>query len=154
MEVNPSTYKIMDKPGYWGVHAKGEVWAEMLYEVAWDLIDKHGFTSSLFPPATPSTADKKKKKPVDDAKLHILSHGNTLAFQLVVDGLKLQPCRPSFMDARDAIIEADKQLTGGDNVCLIWKAFARRGLGVDARYDGNDWMGVRTESFEAPAQCR
>jgi extracellular elastinolytic metalloproteinase len=153
MEVNPSTYKIMDKPGYWGVHAKGEVWAEMLYEVAWDLIDKHGFTPSLFPPATPSTADK-KKKPVDDAKLHILSHGNTLAFQLVVDGLKLQPCRPSFMDARDAIIEADKQLTGGDNVCLIWKAFARRGLGVDARYDGNDWMGVRTESFEAPAQCR
>ncbi|CAO3669124.1 unnamed protein product [Umbelopsis ramanniana] len=156
MDVNPSTYKIMDKPGYWGVHAKGEVWAEMLYEVAWDLIDKHGFTPKLFPPSSASVNKDKKKKPtdpVDDAKLHILSHGNTLVFQLVVDGLKLQPCRPSFMDSRDAIIEADKQLTGGDNFCLIWKAFARRGLGVDARYDGNDWMGVRTESFEAPSQC-
>ncbi|KAG2178019.1 hypothetical protein INT43_003272 [Umbelopsis isabellina] len=158
MDVNPSTYKIMDKPGYWGVHAKGEVWAEMLYEVAWDLIDKHGFTSSLFPPTTTAAnKDKKKKDPsdIDEAtKLHILSHGNTLVFQLVVDGLKLQPCRPSFMDSRDAIIEADKQLTGGENVCLIWKAFARRGLGTDARYDGNDWMGVRTESYEVPKQCK
>ncbi|KIJ18013.1 hypothetical protein PAXINDRAFT_9099 [Paxillus involutus ATCC 200175] len=25
--VNPSTYKTLDKPGYWGVHAIGEVWA-------------------------------------------------------------------------------------------------------------------------------
>ncbi|KAI9288249.1 Fungalysin metallopeptidase-domain-containing protein [Umbelopsis sp. AD052] len=157
MDVNPSTYKIMDKPGYWGVHAKGEVWAEMLYEVAWDLIDKHGFTPKLFPPTSASVNKDKKKKPtdpVDDAKRHILSHGNTLVFQLVVDGLKLQPCRPSFMDSRDAIIEADKQLTGGDNFCTIWKAFARRGLGVDARYDGNDWMGVRSESFDAPSQCK
>ncbi|KIK73374.1 hypothetical protein PAXRUDRAFT_794911, partial [Paxillus rubicundulus Ve08.2h10] len=28
--VNPLTYKTLDKPGYWGVHAIGEVWAKIL----------------------------------------------------------------------------------------------------------------------------
>ncbi|KAJ3274973.1 Fungalysin/Thermolysin Extracellular metalloproteinase 5, partial [Borealophlyctis nickersoniae] len=41
-EVNPSTYGFITRPGYWGVHAKGEVWAEILYEVFWNLVDKHG----------------------------------------------------------------------------------------------------------------
>lgn len=27
--INPSTYKTLDKGGYWGVHAIGEVWAEV-----------------------------------------------------------------------------------------------------------------------------
>ncbi|OCH84850.1 hypothetical protein OBBRIDRAFT_807952 [Obba rivulosa] len=49
--VNPSTYKTLDKPGYWGVHAIGEVWAEMLWTVSQRLIAKHGFVDSLFPPA-------------------------------------------------------------------------------------------------------
>ncbi|TFY78186.1 hypothetical protein EWM64_g5823 [Hericium alpestre] len=49
--VNPSTYKTLDKPGYWGVHAIGEVWAQMLWVVSQRLIEKHGFTDSLFPPA-------------------------------------------------------------------------------------------------------
>jgi extracellular elastinolytic metalloproteinase len=48
--VNPSTYQTLDKPGYWGVHAIGEVWAEILWVVLQKLIDKHGFSDSLFPP--------------------------------------------------------------------------------------------------------
>ena len=28
--INPSTYKTLDKPGYWGMHAIGEVWAQIL----------------------------------------------------------------------------------------------------------------------------
>ncbi|KAJ1925827.1 hypothetical protein IWQ60_004314 [Tieghemiomyces parasiticus] len=135
MTVNPSTYKIMDKPGYWGVHAKGEVWAEMLYEVFWALVDEHGYTEDWF-----------------SASPH---HGNTLALQLVVDGLSLQPCRPNFMDARDAIIQADAVLTGGQNHCLLWKAFAKRGLGVDANIRGDTpWGGgVRSDSFKTPSEC-
>lgn len=43
-----------------------------------------------------------------------------------------QPCRPTFIQARDAIIDADKALTGGKNACLLWKGFAKRGLGADA----------------------
>lgn len=33
-----------------------------------------------------------------------------------------------FFDARDAIVQADKILTGGDNACEIWTAFTERGL--------------------------
>lgn len=61
--------------------------------------------------------------------------------------MKLQPCRPSFFDARDAIIEADRILTGGENVCLLWKGFAKRGLGFDAQVQGRTpWGGgIRTD---------
>jgi extracellular elastinolytic metalloproteinase len=38
------------------------------------------------------------------------------------------------IQARDAIVDADKALTGGENQCEIWKAFAKRGLGSQARY--------------------
>ncbi|KAI8873389.1 hypothetical protein GQ42DRAFT_166395 [Ramicandelaber brevisporus] len=109
---NPHSYKVLDNPSYWGVHAIGEVWAEMLYEVFWNLVDKHGFTTDV------RSAD--------------ISHGNTLALQLVIDGMKLQPCRPSFVAARDAILLADRQRTGGQNQCLIWAGFAKRGLGKGA----------------------
>lgn len=60
--------------------------------------------------------------------------------------MKLQPCRPGFFEARDAIIQADQVLTEGENVCLLWKAFAARGLGVDSRVEGKTpWGGgIRT----------
>ena len=49
--INPSTYKTLDKPGYWGVHAIGEVWAEILWVVLQRLIEKHGYSDDLYPPA-------------------------------------------------------------------------------------------------------
>jgi hypothetical protein len=60
--------------------------------------------------------------------------------------MKLQICRPSFFDARDAIIQADQVLTGGENFCLLWEGFASRGLGQDATVrDRTPWGGgVRT----------
>ncbi|RUP31964.1 Fungalysin metallopeptidase-domain-containing protein [Jimgerdemannia flammicorona] len=147
MITNPETYGMMNQfLPYLGVHAKGEVWAGMLYEVYWNLVDKHNFTASVFPPAPTG----------DDPTLplkHILSYGNTLALQLVVDGMKSQPCRPSFVQARDAIIAADDRLTGGENVCDIWRAFAKRGLGADARRIGGDIGGYRAESFRIPTEC-
>lgn len=143
METNPSTYRIMDRFNYWGVHAKGEVWAEMLYEVYWDLVDAHGYTPIWFPPAD-----------IHQARDHILNHGNTLALQLVMDGMKQQPCNPTFVDARDAILSAESQLTHGENYCLIYAAFARRGLGVGAELIKEGWLERRTESFDVPARCR
>ena len=63
-----------------------------------------------------------------------------------MNGMKLQVCRPSFFDARDAIIQADQILTGGENFCLLWEGFAARGLGQDATVrDRTPWGGgVRT----------
>ncbi|KAF9108770.1 Fungalysin/Thermolysin Extracellular metalloproteinase 5 [Mortierella sp. GBA35] len=136
LETNPSTFKIMDGPQYWGVHAKGEVWAEMLYEVYRNLHLKLPFTEDWY------TNDK-------------TSYANTLVLQLVTDGLKLQPCTPSFIQARDAIIQAEKLLTHGKYRCDIWKAFAKRGLGPKAKVVGpnSPWGSVRTESFDLPKTC-
>jgi len=59
-------------------------------------------------------------------------HGNSLVVQLVLNGMKLQTCRPSFFEARDAIIQADQVLTGGENFCTLWEGFSEKGLGQDA----------------------
>jgi extracellular elastinolytic metalloproteinase len=159
--INPSTYKTLDKPGYWGVHAIGEVWAEFLFVLEELLISKHGFSKTLFPPEDPSKSNdyyrdlagldaQGKPKPL------VPKHGNTLTVQLVVDAMKLQPCRPSFANARDAIIAADVALTGGENTCDIWTAFAGRGLGVDAKIKGQlPWGGgIREEDYTMPKSCK
>ncbi|TFY79758.1 hypothetical protein EWM64_g4254 [Hericium alpestre] len=157
--VNPSTYKTLDKPGYWGVHAIGEVWAQMLWVVSQRLIEKHGFTDSLFPPApladgTVPEGDFYHAR-TDASKPLVPKHGNSLALQLVLNGMKLQQCRPSFFDARDAIIQADAVLTSGENACELWNAFAGLGLGKNARVDGRTpWGGgVRKDGFKVPAAC-
>lgn len=63
-------------------------------------------------------------------------------YRLVINGMKLQPCMPSYFQARDAIILADAQLTGGENYCEIWKAFSSRGLGPNATFRPRDpWGG-------------
>jgi extracellular elastinolytic metalloproteinase len=153
--INPSTYKTLDKPQYWGVHAIGEVWAEILWVVAHRLIAKHGFVESLFPPSpledgtiplgdfyrVPEFTTSDVPKPL------VPKHGNSLIVQLVLNGMKLQQCRPSLFDARDAIIQADQVLTGGENFCELWLGFAEKGLGVDATVQGRTpWGGgVRTD---------
>ncbi|KAG8790563.1 Fungalysin/Thermolysin Extracellular metalloproteinase 5 [Ceratobasidium sp. 428] len=159
MTVNPSTYKTLDKPGYWGVHAIGEVWAEILWVVSQKIIEKHGYSHTLFPPqpledGTIPIGDF--YRPQVMGKPLVPKHGNTLFVQLVISGMKLQPCRPSFFDARDAIIEADKLLTGGENVCDLWTAFASRGLGKDATLrGGSPWGGgVHSDGFKVPEECK
>ncbi|KAI6144457.1 Fungalysin metallopeptidase-domain-containing protein [Pisolithus tinctorius] len=163
-EINPSSYATLDKPGYWGVHAIGEVWAEMLWVVSQKFIEKYGFATSLLPPVPnedgsippndfyrPQTFDARgNPKPL------IPKHGNTLFLQLVIEGMKLQPCSPTFFDARKAILEADKILTDGENECRIWEGFAERGLGVDAKVVGQTpWGGgVRSDGIKVPQHCR
>ncbi|KAG0696364.1 Fungalysin metallopeptidase-domain-containing protein [Suillus ampliporus] len=152
--VNPSTYKTLDKPGYWGVHAIGEVWAQILWVVENELIAKHGFSETLFPPAVDASPAERHAFYRSDKPL-VPQHGNSLIVQLVLNGMKLQPCSPSFFDARDAIIQADQVLTGGENFCELWVGFAKRGLGIDAAVRGRTpWGGgVRDDGFKVPDAC-
>jgi len=108
MTINPHTYNDIGSEAI--PHGVGSVWCAMLWEMTWDLIDQYGF----------------------DADLHYGTGGNNIAMELVIEGLKLQPCEPGFVDGRDAIIAADQAINGGVNVCLIREAFARRGLGDNA----------------------
>src|SRR6185503_15833871 len=62
--------------------------------------------------------------------------GAAVADLLVLNGMKFTPVRPSFLDARDGILQADQNMNGGANFCAIWVVFARHGMGVSA--SGND----------------
>ncbi|KFY36533.1 hypothetical protein V494_05022 [Pseudogymnoascus sp. VKM F-4513 (FW-928)] len=114
LTTNPFTYKSVNEMSE--VHTIGTVWATVLYEVLWNLIDKHGNTDA--------------RQPTFEGK--VPTDGRFLAMKLVIDGMALQPCSPTFVQARDAIIDADKALTGGENACELWTAFAKRGLGEGA----------------------
>ncbi|RKP27393.1 Fungalysin metallopeptidase-domain-containing protein [Syncephalis pseudoplumigaleata] len=113
MKSNPLTFGQLLEPGWDEPHRMGEVWAVMLYDMYWNLVAKLGFSENRY------VADPTK--------------GNTLALKLVMDALKLQVCRPNFVNARDAILQAEQMLTGGKHRCDIWRAFAKRGLGEGAK---------------------
>ena len=70
--------------------------------------------------------------------------------QLVMDGLKLQSCNPGFVDGRDAILQADMINNNGANQCLIWKAFADRGLGYSADQGSSFDRFDQTQAFDMP----
>ncbi|EEP78692.1 extracellular elastinolytic metalloproteinase [Uncinocarpus reesii 1704] len=130
--TNPLVYTTVNR--YNRVHDIGTVWATMLYEVLWNLIDKHG----------------KNDGPRPEFRNGVPTDGKYLTMKLVIDGMALMPCNPNFVQARDAIIDADEALTGGQNKCEIWAGFAKRQLGTGARYGRTNRVG----STEVPSECR
>ncbi len=113
-------------------HGIGSVWAMMLWDLTWKLIDQYGY----------------------DPDIYNGTGGNNIALQLVIDGLKLQPCSPGFVNARDAILAADVASNGGDNRCLIWNVFAARGLGFSASQGSAFNRFDQVEAFDNPADCQ
>ena len=63
-----------------------------------------------------------------------------------MDSLALQPCNPTLVASRDAWLQADANRYGGANKCLLWNAFASRGLGQKARNFRDD--------STVPAECK
>ena len=126
--VNSYTYGDVSNPALSAPHGVGFVFATVLWEMTWDLIDQYGF----------------------DEDLYNGKGGNNIAMQLVIDGLKLQPCNPGFVDGRDAILLADQLNSGGANQELIWRAFARRGLGYSADQGLGYYRFDQVEAFDLP----
>ncbi|KAH6562812.1 hypothetical protein BASA60_010987 [Batrachochytrium salamandrivorans] len=124
MKVNPLTYGDLQTRDE--VHDVGEVWTSLLWEVYWNLVAKHGFSTNL-----------------NNAKQ---SEGNVVAMQNIIGGMMLQPCNPTFLSARDAIVAADAAHYKGANKCEILKAFAKRGLGSNA-------TSSRKNDFSVPSEC-
>jgi hypothetical protein len=63
-----------------------------------------------------------------------------MALQLFVEGMKIQPCNPTFLQARDAILQADRNIYNGALRCYILRGFAKRGLGTNAERKGNTFV--------------
>lgn len=127
--ASPLTYG--DISGLNHPHGAGEVWAGSLWQMYWNLVDESGF----------------------DADLYAGTGGNNVALQLVMDALKLQPCDPSMVDGRDALLAADQTANGGANECSIWAAFAKRGIGFSASDGGSSSTLAVIESFDDPPTC-
>jgi Zn-dependent metalloprotease len=76
--------------------------------------------------------------------------GAGITDRLVLNGMKFTPNRPSFLNARDGILQADQNLNAGANRCAIWTVFARHGMGVSAV--GNDGT-THTAASDVPVDC-
>lgn len=120
MSIYPLTYANL--PGSAVPHGVGEIWCMMIWEMTWEIIKQDNFieTNFLSPPGAVSTW-----------------RGNAAAMKLVMEGMRLQPCSPGFVQSRDAILQADQVFFGGRYKCAIWKAFAKRGLGRNASQGSN-----------------
>jgi len=126
LAINPHTYDDIKTERI--PHGVGSVWCAMLWDLTWAYVDKYGFSSDLYNG----------------------NGGNNKVMQLVLDGLKLQPCGSGFVDSRDAILFADMASTGGENQCLIWEVFTRRGLGASATQGTSASRDDGAEAFDMP----
>ena len=64
--------------------------------------------------------------------------------------MKLQPCQPGFLDARDGILAADSLLYQGQYHTSIWSAFTRRGMGYNAVQGASTSATDQTAGFDTP----
>ena len=125
MAVNPMTYANL--PTVIVPHGVGTIWCTALWDMTWFIIQEAGINPNFFNPTGLG--------------------GNSIALKLVIEGLRLQPCSPGFIDGRNAILKADTLFFGAQYSCAILKAFARRGMGLGASQGSSSVRGDETISF-------
>jgi hypothetical protein len=103
------------------VHADGEIWSATQFDIRKALAEKHGDGSSDL---QRECADG--KRPADSCP------GNRRWIQLVFDAYLLMPVGPSMLQARDAMLAADRLRFNGGNQAELWLAYAQRGFGENA----------------------
>ena len=108
----------------------GEVWCTTLWDMTWEIIKTDGINKTF--------ADASK------------AGGNSIAMNLVIQGMKLQVCSPGCVTGRDGILKADTLLYGGKYSGAIWRAFAKRGLGYSASQGSNAKIKDGTAAYDLP----
>jgi extracellular elastinolytic metalloproteinase len=123
MEINPITFAQLGRVFAQGpqVHSDGEIWMSALWQMRANLIRQFGERE-----------------------------GRRRARILVLDGMKLSLPNPTMVDARDAILLADRVNYNGASQSQIWAAFAKRGLGVLAHSTDPDSPNILA-SFDTPS---
>ncbi|MEP6814946.1 MAG: M36 family metallopeptidase, partial [Marmoricola sp.] len=78
--------------------------------------------------------------------------GSKVTESLVTRAMELSPSNPSYLDERNAILQADTVTRKGAQLNKIWKVFAHRGMGYFAgSVDGDDALPVEDFSRPPPA---
>jgi len=105
-------------------HNVGEIWASTLWEVRSRIIAANGGD---------------------------VERGNDITLQIVSDAVRMTLVDPGFLDARDALLDADCATNACAHETSIWSGFADRGLGykAEASLPFTINVGVK-ESFDLP----
>ena len=77
--------------------------------------------------------------------------GASVTESLVTRGMELSPPAPSYLDMRNAIIQADLVNFGGANETALWTIFAQRGMGYFAVSTSGAVDAI--EDFSTPPDC-
>jgi subtilase family serine protease len=113
-------------------HDNGEIWANVLWDV------RERFRTNLVRGSEAAAINE--------------SH------QLYIDGLKLSPPRPTMLDLRDAMLEADAirnpEGARSQNFCRLWESFAGRGMGLTATDTADNGQNRVGPAYDVPAGCQ
>jgi hypothetical protein len=136
LAVNPWTYDSLKLSSRFAAvnpdpHIIGEVWCNMLWVMTWDLAQQIGTVNHNLYKASGNGF-------------------NNVALQLVIEGLKLQPCSPGFVDGRNAILKADTMLYGAAHSAVLWQSFASRGLGYSASEGSSNNIKDGVAAYDLP----
>ena len=112
------------------VHADGEIWNATNWEVRKALVAKY---DAAYPSTNKALNLKCAQATATSTPTPATQcPGNRRWLQLVFDSFLLQQGATSMLDARDAMLAADRMRFGGANQTAMWGAFARRGMGSNA----------------------
>jgi hypothetical protein len=133
--TNPLTYANMGTGIYNGSapHPIGEIWCNTIWDMTWAIIGQENAINPNLYNFTPTT-----------------NGGNSIAFKLVTEGMRLQPCSPGFINMRDAVLAADRNLYNGRHACTMWTIFAKHGLGFGASQGSSGSVTDQTPSSVQP----
>jgi uncharacterized repeat protein (TIGR01451 family) len=107
------------------VHADGEIWSAINYDIRSALATKY---SVNFPPSNAG----RQRQCAEGVYPASSCPGNRRWIQIMFDAWLLMPGTVSMLDARDAYLAADMLRFGGLNQQAMWRVFAHRGMGVNA----------------------
>jgi extracellular elastinolytic metalloproteinase len=129
------------------VHADGEIWNGTQWSVRQALVKKwnrrYPYRNESLQLRCAQGNEVQSPLPADACP------GNRRWVQLMFDSFLLQQGATSMLDARDAMLAADRMRFGGKDLKVMWDAFASRGLGQGASTPDAD-SGDPTPSFVSP----
>ncbi|MBN8480502.1 MAG: M36 family metallopeptidase [Xanthomonadales bacterium] len=129
LAVFPRTYANL--PSLQTPHGTGSVYAATLWDLTWLMVTRYGASHDLL---NGSGAENRM-------------------LRLAIEGMDTMACPGGFVSARESILAADQTLHGGADRCLIWQAFARRGLGNGAAEGSANSIADQVASFTLPIDC-
>lgn len=150
--VNPLTYKDLTHESSKNIepHQGGQLFASIMYDVIWEVKEAYGFTSNILLNPNGENGNLKLTKNNQDLP------GNVRLAKIVIDALKSMPCNPTFIEARDSIFQAQRQFSNFKKMrCALWRGFAARGLGVNAKAPTTVGSTVTyTNNNDIPEDCK